>query len=166
MNTWIMNLNITRDNNETFIERLTDLSELDKNIELNKTKNAHNIDDISVGDRVYLCFGGSDNQTKNIVVRGFYAIIEKLGYKDSKKEITLFKIVKCYGRKEETINGMKYYTTLFPRDLFDESFKKYSHSLFMQAGKNSISIEKNLEFINNFIAELDRLKLQTIAKIL
>ena len=158
MNTWIMSLNIIRDDNETFLERL-----IEKNIgdviEFSKSDNTKNVEKIEKGDIVYLRYGGTSNQQTNNVVRGVYAILERKGYDESKK-LTSFIIKACYGIKDQTINSTKFYTTLLPHSLFSDKFKEEFHGLLASSGKNSVSFEKNSNFVDGFLEELKSVKSQ------
>lgn len=160
--TWVMNLNYTRGNKE-FLEKLVS-QECEKNreISLGHTENTQNIQDIKEGDLVYVCFGGS-NETDNKVVRGVYALLEKIH--NNSTNATHFNIKQCFGKQENTIEGKEYYSTLLPRNLFNKDFIDRTHRNFGSAGRFSTSSEKNPEFINDFLQNLNEVKLKLRAKL-
>lgn len=163
MNTWIMTLNLTRDDNRTFLDRVIEKG-IGKNVELSKTDNVQNIKD---GDLVYLRYGGSEDQSDNDAVRGLYAVLKKTGYKVS-EQLTLFTIEHCYGMKVKTVNSKTIYSTLLAHDLIEYESRVDLKGKLMSTGKNSISSEnseKDREFVESFLKEIEEVKLKVMTKL-
>ena len=163
MNTWIMTLNLTRDANRTFLDRVIKRGVGGK-VELSKTDNFQNIEDIKDGDLVYLRYGGSEDQSDNDAVRGLYAILKKTGYTTS-EQLTHFTIEHCYGMKVKPINSKTIYSTLLYHDLLDYESRKEFQGKLWNTGKNSISLSADPEFVQSFLTDIEEVKLKVKTKL-
>ncbi len=164
MDTWIMTLNLTRNNNTDFLEDII-AKGIGEEVELLPTDNAQNIDKIDNGDFVYLRYGGSGNQSSNNLIRGLYAILEKTKF-DTTTNKTTFIIHACYGVKAYAVNNDAYYSTLLPHDLIDYADRDALHDKLISTGKNSISRKADQHFVDTFIAVTKKLKLDIINRFL
>ncbi|MGL5956262.1 MAG: hypothetical protein ACRC0X_06615 [Brevinema sp.] len=163
MNKWIMTLNLSRDKNTTFLEQLTTFN-IGTHIELSKTVNAQNLDRIQTGDLVYCRYGGSESGATNNVVRGLYAVLERIGYKES-EQLVVFEIKQRYGLKVDTISNEPFFTTLLPHNMIDEVTRKNLKGKLANTGKNSISIENDPQFVAQFLDALNKVRNEMMIKL-